>query len=77
MTFNKQQKIASVIYLVLLISIVLFLTPYSYSYYSESIRGFGNLFTMEKGIVYTKLFIEIGILTVTYYLSLIILKTKS
>lgn len=76
MTFNKPQKVATVIYIVLLVSIIFFLTPYDTRFRGYGEKGFGNLFT-EDSVEYTKLFIEIGLLTITYYLSLIILKNKS
>lgn len=75
MIFNKPQKVATVIYLVLLVSIVFFLTPYDTRFRDYGEKGFGNLFT-ESSIEYTKLFIEIGLLTITYFLSLILLKNK-
>lgn len=78
MTFTKYQKIATIVFIVFLIAIFLFLTPFSYWDGSHRIENFyyGNFFTTNDAIVYTKLFIEIGALTVIYFLSLIILKSK-
>ncbi len=79
MTFNKSQKILTVLYFISLLSILLFLTPYT----MFNIRpgeigfGFGSFFRLVVPIVYTKLLIEIGILTIIYCLTLIMLKSKS
>lgn len=80
MTFNKNQKILTLVYFISLIGILFFLTPYiNYNRYGYGAHiRFGNFFSMTDldYITYTKFFIEIGIVTVIYYLSLIILKNK-
>lgn len=79
MTFNTNQKILTIAYCILLIVILCFLTPYYYHIESDYIWyekvGFANFFTTNP-IAYPKLFIEIGILSIVYFLILIILKTK-
>ncbi len=76
MTFNKFQKIITVLYFVGLIIILSFLTPYISVGYKYNRFKFGNFFTINSPIIYTKFFIEIGILTIIYFLSIIILKSK-
>ncbi len=78
MTFNKFQKILTVLYFAGLIVILLFFTPYSHydSFFVKTSFYFGNFFKGNDLIVYTKFFIEIGILTIIYFLSIIILKRK-
>jgi hypothetical protein len=81
MTLNKTQKILTVVYLILLICVLLFLTPYYYPptyniHFVEGGKGYGNFFILQNGILYSKLFTEIGVLTIIYSLLLIISKNK-
>lgn len=82
MTFNKNQKIATIIYCLFIIVIPLFLTPYFFIRYSGGFDNyhteirFGNFFSLTDSIAYPKFFIEIAIVTVIYSLSLILLKSK-
>ncbi len=73
MTFNKSQKIITILYCLFLVLIFLTLTPYQK--YTYDIH-FGNFFVIDRPIIYTKFFIECGALTIIYYLSLIIFKSK-
>lgn len=76
MSFNKSQKTATIVYFLLLVSIIFFLTPY-YNFNDGGRRDdFGNLFTAYGIIYYQKLFIEIGLLTIGYCLSIIFLKNN-
>lgn len=88
MIFNNWQKIATIVFFLLIITILLFITPfYNYInnprvYYNigetipESVvYGYGNFFTNTK-IIYPKLFMELFVLTIFYSLSLIMLKKK-
>lgn len=77
MTFNKSQKIATIVYFLSLVSILLFFTPYSRKIWAQPmVKDFGNLFTINDIIDYQKIFIEIGVLTVAYVLSIIMLKSS-
>lgn len=77
MTFNKSQKIATIVYFLSLVSILLFFTPYSRKIWAQPmVKDFGNLFTINDIIDYQKNFIEIGVLTVAYVLSIIMLKSS-
>lgn len=69
--FNKLQITLTVIYFGCLVIIFLYLTPY-YRYYNTI--SFGNFFIIERPIAYTKFFIEVGVLSVIYYLTLNIFK---
>lgn len=79
MTINKNQKIATVTYLLFIILIFLFLTPYivhpinNYAHADEQIF-FGNFFFIHNPISYIKFFTEIGLISLVYLLSLVILK---
>lgn len=76
MTFNKSQKIITAIYIFCLVLILLFLTPYTY-WNNGTYSAFGNFFIVIQPVLISKLLIEFVILTVIYYLSLIIFKNKS
>ena len=77
MTFNKNQKIVTIIYCIFLVLILLFLTPYAiYNRFGLDQIKFGNLFIIEHKIVYPKLFIEIVVLTIIYCLSVLMLNKK-
>jgi len=82
MILNKNQKRATIIYCVLLVVIFLFFTPcvyyryngYGYEYDHD---GFGDFLLIDSGrIIFTKLFFEMGLLTIICLLSLVIFKTN-
>lgn len=88
MTFNNYQKLISFLYCCLLLFIFLKLTPYHH-YQQYELNGiyrdsenvdtikdyYGNFFYINTPqIIFKKLYFEIGLLTVIYSLSLIILK---
>lgn len=83
MQLNKGQKVATVIFCVLLTVLLLFLTPYV----ARDLRGeqeyshweaFGNFFMIrsEEPVEYPKLYGELGLLTIIYLLALLVLKSK-
>jgi len=75
MTFNKHQKISSIVYSILLICILLFFTPYKniHNHYDY----FDSFFSDTNGqIQYLKLIIELFVLTVFYVLSIIFLNSN-
>jgi len=80
MIFNKSQKNATVVYILLLIVITVALTPCYHQtngYVDTNDERFANFFLVDtKRIVFKKLFFEIGFVSLIYYLSLIILKSK-
>ena len=78
MTFNRGQKLVTVIYFILIICILIFFTPYYYppTYRSYGNGGYDNFFILQHGISYSKLFIELGLLTLAYCLTLFMLKNK-
>ena len=81
---NKNQKIATIAFAALLLLTVLFLTPFYQRYYTDS---YGAYYTKEEygdfilidtdRIIFMKLFMEIGLLTTMYLLSLLVLKSKN
>jgi hypothetical protein len=81
MTFNKSQKKATVVYVLLIIIILLALTPCYHQingYTDTDDERVANFFLVDtKRIIFKKLFFELGVLSLIYYLSLIIFKNKS
>jgi hypothetical protein len=76
MTFNRNQKIATIGYCICLVVILLVLTP-NYYYGDYYFKGtlFGNFFLMQSdSVAYKKLFFELGLLSVIYFFGLIMLK---
>ncbi len=83
---NKSQKLWTLIYCFSLGVIFLFFTPYSHKFYGDlegsgyigehRVEYFGNFFKIQEALVYPKLLIEIGSLTIIYVLILFVLKTK-
>ncbi len=76
MIFNKSQKIISIAYICCLISILFFLTPYTYNHDYGLQTNFGNFFDIERPILYSKLLIEMGVLSVIFFLVPVIFKSK-
>ena len=85
MIFNKNQKVLTLIYFLGLFVIFFLYTPYylkvtgsnGWENVSHTEITFGNFFSITEQINYSKFFIEIVGLTIVYYLSTIILKSKN
>ena len=74
MTLNRNQKIATIVFGIGIIVVVLFLTPYEKD---EPGEHYGDLFLIYTGAIeFTKFFIELGLLVVLYLLSLLVLKDQ-
>lgn len=77
MVFNRSQKIITFLYVTGLLGIFFFITPFIALATRLPTIEFGNFFTINKPIEYTKFFIEVGTLTVFYILLIIIYKDKA
>lgn len=73
---NKGQKIATIIFAIGLLIIFLALTPWD-DYHTDNNIGFGTFFLLDPDDIYYKtLYIEIGLWTLFYLLSVLLLKSS-
>ena len=80
MYFNRIQKSITIVYLILLIILFVFFTPYYANEFiplgEKLVEDYGNFFTIDSGIFFYKFFIEIGLLSLLYLLLMIIFSKK-